>query len=59
MPGPVERLRAIVVGSNFVELAWSKPELLNSPDAASNTYLQGYDVGYQTGNNRELDVFVV
>ena len=48
--GPVESLSPTVIGSNFVELTWKKPELLNSPIAViSNSYLQGYDIGFQTG----------
>jgi hypothetical protein len=44
--GPVESLSPTVIGSNFVELTWKKPELLNSPIAViSNSYLQGYDNG--------------
>ncbi|VDI06743.1 neuronal cell adhesion molecule, partial [Mytilus galloprovincialis] len=66
VPGPVEKLRALVVGSNFVELTWNKPELLNSPiDVITNSYLQGYDVGFQTvagldlGKMQEMDPQIV
>ncbi|XP_052088783.1 neuroglian-like [Mytilus californianus] len=66
VPGPVENLRALVVGSNFVELTWNKPELLKSPDDdITNTYLQGYDVGFQIvkgldlGKIREMDPQIV
>ena len=50
VPGPVESLSPLVIGSNFVELTWKQPELLNSPVAVTSiTYLQGYDIGFQTG----------
>ena len=53
--GPVESLSPTVIGSNFVELTWKKPELLNSPIAViSNSYLQGYDIGFQTVNGLDL-----
>ena len=53
MPGPVINLHPIVIGSNFVELTWIKPELLNSPAGVemTNIYLLGYDVGFQVGEN--------
>ncbi|XP_052085471.1 neuroglian-like isoform X2 [Mytilus californianus] len=66
VPGPVENLRALVVGTNFVELTWNKPELLNSPiSVITNSYLQGYDVGFQTvsgldlGKMQEMDPQIV
>jgi len=53
VPGPVIDLHPSVIGSNFVELTWTKPELLNSPGEVemTNSYLLGYDVGFQVGEN--------
>lgn len=49
-PGPVENMHPVVIGSNFIELQWSQPELINSPvQDMTNVYLTGYDVGFQTG----------
>ena len=48
----MEKLHPLLIASNFLELTWERPELLNSPiqDAdLTNSYLKGYDVGFQTG----------
>ncbi|XP_071147603.1 neuroglian-like isoform X2 [Mytilus edulis] len=57
VPGPVEKLHPLLIASNFLELTWERPELLNSPiqDAdLTNSYLKGYDVGFQTVKGLEL-----